>query len=169
MGKSNSQPSNINKFIPNRIIRSTQSFIFPIHLSEEIVPAAIFYASVTPLLVWLLVRKSIIEPMNESEKQMNIDKAKEANKQRLVFVDFRSLEIYLPFSCKTKSFRMAEKKKEAEAAVELMTALFDRISTDETSKKGLVITKAMYGKFSDDEIDGGKHTILAVILCYRNE
>lgn len=65
-----------------RITRSTQSFIFPIHLSEEVVPAAIFYASVTPLLLWLLVRKSIIEPMNESEKQKNIDKAKEANKQR---------------------------------------------------------------------------------------
>ncbi|KAG4070024.1 hypothetical protein HA402_013684 [Bradysia odoriphaga] len=87
-----------------KVIRSTQSFIFPIHLSEEVVPAAVFYASVTPLLVWLLVRKSIIEPMNESEKQKNIDKAKETNKQR-----------------------MAEKKKEAEAAVELMAALYERI------------------------------------------
>lgn len=74
----------IKFFFPfRRIIRSTQSFIFPIHLSEDIVPAAIFYASVTPLLVWLFVRKSIIEPMNESEKQKNIDKSKETNKQRL--------------------------------------------------------------------------------------
>jgi len=113
-----------------KITRSTQSFIFPIHLSEEIVPAAIFYASVTPLLVWLLVRKSIIEPMNESEKQKNIDKAKETNKQR-----------------------MAEKKKEAEAAVELMAALYERICIDEKNKKGLIIIKAAYGKFSENEID----------------
>lgn len=50
---------------------------------------------------------------------------------------------------------MAEKKKEAEAAVELMAALFERICIDETNKKGLIITKASYGKFSDEEIDEG--------------
>lgn len=51
---------------------------------------------------------------------------------------------------------MAEKKKEAEAAVELMNALFDRISTDERRKKGLVIVKATYGKFSNEDGDEGK-------------
>lgn len=55
---------------------------------------------------------------------------------------------------------MAEKKKEAEAAVELMAALYERVCIDEKNKKGLVITTATYGKFSDEEIDEGKHILL---------
>lgn len=54
---------------------------------------------------------------------------------------------------------MAEKKKEAEAAVELMAALFERICIDEKNKKGLVITQATYGKLSDDEIDEGNRIL----------
>lgn len=59
---------------------------------------------------------------------------------------------------------MAEKKKEAEAAAELMTALFERISTDETNKKGLVITQATYGKFSEEEIDEGNIKFFSPLL-----
>lgn len=51
---------------------------------------------------------------------------------------------------------MAEKKNEAEAAIELMAALFERICIDEKNKKGLVITQATYGQLSDEEIDEGK-------------
>ncbi len=58
---------------------------------------------------------------------------------------------------------MAEKKKEAEAAVELMSALFERISIDETNKKGLVITQGTYGKFSEEEIEEGKITAILII------
>lgn len=56
--------------------------MFPIHLSEEIVPAAVFYATVTPLLAWFVVKKVIIEPMNAEQKQRDIDKIKETNKKR---------------------------------------------------------------------------------------
>lgn len=92
--------------------------------------------------------------MNESQKQQNIDKAKEANKQRLCR---RISEFFFSWISLTRiGFRLAEKKKEAEAAVELMTALFERISTDETNKKGLVIKRATYGKLSDEEFDEGK-------------
>lgn len=67
-----------------RLIRSTQSYIFPIHLSEDIIPAAVFYATVTPLVAWFVVKKVIIEPMNADQKQRDIDRNKETNKKRLV-------------------------------------------------------------------------------------
>jgi len=46
------------------------------------------------------------------------------------------------FSCN----RMAEKKREAELAVQLMRATFARVRSDEEAKKGLVIIKAVYGR-----------------------
>lgn len=47
-------------------------------------------------------------------------------------------------------FRIAEKKLEAEAAVDLMSAQYDRICGDEEKKKGLIIVSAKYGNFDDD-------------------
>lgn len=67
-----------------KIVRSTQSYIFPIHLSEEIVPAAVFYATVVPLVSWFVLKKIIIEPMNAEQRQRNIEKIKETNKKRFV-------------------------------------------------------------------------------------
>lgn len=46
------------------------------------------------------------------------------------------------FSCN----RMAEKKREAELAVQLMRATFARVRSDEEAKRGLVIIKAVYGQ-----------------------
>ena len=42
---------------------------------------------------------------------------------------------------------MLEKQKEAKAAIELMKATFSRIRAEEESKRGLIITKALYGRF----------------------
>lgn len=39
-----------------------------------------------------------------------------------------------------------EKRKEAEAAIELMKATYSRIRDEEESKRGLLIIKAEYGK-----------------------
>jgi hypothetical protein len=44
---------------------------------------------------------------------------------------------------------MAEKKKEALAAVELMRATFARVRSDEEAKRGLVIIKAVYGRHTN--------------------
>uniref|UniRef100_A0A182MMY3 J domain-containing protein n=1 Tax=Anopheles culicifacies TaxID=139723 RepID=A0A182MMY3_9DIPT len=110
------------------IIRSTQTYLFPIHLSEEIIPAAIFYATVTPLLTYFVLKKMLFDPMNEATKQKNIERVKETN-----------------------SARMAEKRKEAESAISLMGALFERIRKEEIKCEGLIIVSALYGKFSDIE------------------
>jgi DnaJ family protein C protein 11 len=44
---------------------------------------------------------------------------------------------------------MAEKKREALAAVELMRATFARVRSDEESKRGVVIIKALYGRLTN--------------------
>lgn len=111
-----------------KIIRSTQMYLFPIHLSEEIIPAAVFYATVTPLLAYFVLKKVLIDPMNEAAKQRNIEKVKETNR-----------------------LRMAEKRREAESAIALMGALYERIRNDEEKRKGLIIVTALYGKFNSDE------------------
>lgn len=67
-----------------RFIRSTQAYIFPIHLSEDIIPAAVFYATVTPIVAWIVLKKAIIEPMNAEERKRDKDKAKEVNRKRYV-------------------------------------------------------------------------------------
>ena len=45
-----------------RVDRASQSFSFPIQLSEEILPSAIFYGSFVPIALYFVVNKFIIEP-----------------------------------------------------------------------------------------------------------
>lgn len=97
-------------------------------MSEEIVPAAVFYATITPVCVWFLIKKSIIEPMNEERKNIELQKTKRNNEHR-----------------------MALKKEEARAAIELMEHTYERIVAEETSKGGIVIQKAIYGKFNMED------------------
>lgn len=111
-----------------RFIRSTQSYNFYIQMSEEIVPAAVFYATTIPLVSYFLLKKCILEPMEAEKHKKVVEKKKEMNEQRNV-----------------------QKRKEAESAVTLMQAQYERISADEEAKGGLVILHAFYGKFDDEE------------------
>lgn len=106
------------------LTRASQTYTFPIHLSEEIMPAPVFYATVVPLITWTVVKNFIIDPFTKEQKERNKEKQKELNKTR-----------------------MMQKQKEARAAVELMRATFNRIRAEEGAKQGLVITKALYGRF----------------------
>ncbi|GAB0099589.1 dnaJ homolog subfamily C member 11 [Sergentomyia squamirostris] len=124
-----------------KFVRSTQSFIFPIHLSEEIIPAAIFYATITPLCVFFVVKKLVIEPMNEEKRQRKIEKTKEVNRER-----------------------MAMKKKEAESSIDLMSATFARIREDETKSRGLLIDLATYGR-ADEAEDSLRFDVTVPLQC----
>ncbi|XP_011202120.2 dnaJ homolog subfamily C member 11 [Bactrocera dorsalis] len=106
-----------------KIVRSNQSYIFPIHLSEEIVPAAVFYATVTPVLMWFFIKKSILDPMRLDQKNADIEKAKRSNEQRLT-----------------------RQRQEARSAIELMQHTYERIVSEESSRGGLIITSATYGQ-----------------------
>ncbi|XP_014090737.2 dnaJ homolog subfamily C member 11 [Bactrocera oleae] len=109
-----------------KIVRSNQSYIFPIHLSEEIVPAAVFYATVTPVLLWFFVKKSILDPMRLEQKNAEIEKVKRSNQQRLT-----------------------RQRQEARSAIELMQHTYERIVSEESSRGGLIITSATYGQLED--------------------
>ncbi|KAF4519915.1 hypothetical protein B566_EDAN008291 [Ephemera danica] len=104
-----------------RIVRANYTFSFPIHLSEELVPAAIFYGTVTPVLAWLIVKSAIIDPYVAKQKAKERERHREANRSRV-----------------------AEKRREAEASVKLMRTTFERVRKEEESKQGLVIIEAVY-------------------------
>lgn len=45
---------------------------------------------------------------------------------------------------------MAEKKREAEAAIDLMSVQYERNCSEEEKRNGLLIKSAIYGKIVDD-------------------
>ncbi|KAJ8920873.1 hypothetical protein NQ315_015666 [Exocentrus adspersus] len=106
-----------------RLTRASQTYSFPIHLCEEIMPAPIFYATVVPLVVYIVVKKGLVEPLLKEEKSKKVEKQKQDNYNKLL-----------------------EKRREAMAAQELMMATYNRIREEENNKKGLVIIKAIYGR-----------------------
>ena len=110
-----------------RFIRSTQSYNFMIQLSEEIIPAAVFYATTVPIDSYLILKKCILEPMQAEQHKKVVEKKKEVNEERLL-----------------------QKRKEAQAEVSLMAAQYERICTEEESKNGLIILHAFYGTFDDE-------------------
>lgn len=128
-------------YLKLKIIRSTQTFVFPIHISEEIIPAAVFYATTTPILVWFLIKKVVLDPMNADQKRRTIEKSREVNKQR-----------------------MAERKKEAEASIELMSSAFERSRDEEVKRHGLIIDRAVYGKLDDDTATIDVHVPLQCLV-----
>lgn len=120
-----------------KVIRGNQTYVFPIHLAEDIIPAAVFYATVTPVLTYFVIKKVIIDPMNEDKKRSDVERSMKVNQDRI-----------------------AEKKKEADVAIELMEATYQRIVSEEEQRGGLIIEKALYGHFaSDDESEDKTVTI----------
>ncbi|KAL9971144.1 hypothetical protein ACROYT_G023633 [Oculina patagonica] len=105
-----------------KLTRASQVYSFPINLSEEINPAAIFYGTVVPVAVFWVVKVLIVNPFLKMEKEME----SEANQAKY-------------------AKQMAEKKKDAENSIRLMQETCERILEYETSRHGLVIVNAWYG------------------------
>ncbi|XP_059470966.1 dnaJ homolog subfamily C member 11 [Neocloeon triangulifer] len=111
-----------------RFVRASYTFSFPIRLSEEVVPAAVFYGTVVPVLSWLLIKGLVIDPYLAREKAVEKEKQRQVNQTRI-----------------------AQKKREAMASISLMQQTFARISSEEDKKNGLVIVVAIYGAASNIE------------------
>uniref|UniRef100_A0A224YLI0 DnaJ-like protein subfamily C member 11 n=1 Tax=Rhipicephalus zambeziensis TaxID=60191 RepID=A0A224YLI0_9ACAR len=124
-----------------RLNRATQSFVFPIFLSEEPLPNAIFYGTVTPLVAWYILQTFVIVPYTQRQKQREAMRAREANAAKL-----------------------AERKKEAEAAVALMKETYLRIKSSEVERGGLVIVEALYGNFSEEEENNVSQTTVREVV-----
>ncbi|XP_060809673.1 dnaJ homolog subfamily C member 11 [Amyelois transitella] len=107
---------------------SSQTIVVPIHLSEEVMPSPVFYATVVPMVSWLVLKKLILDPIARERQERERQRSMEANYERL-----------------------QEMQREARATVELMRETYSRIRSDEEKKKGLVILKALYGKLPQGE------------------
>ncbi|XP_072930669.1 dnaJ homolog subfamily C member 11 [Epargyreus clarus] len=107
---------------------SSQTIVVPIHLCEEVMPSPVFYATVVPLVSWMLLKKLVLDPITREKHERERQRSMEANFERL-----------------------KEMQRQARATVELMRETYSRIRKDEEKKKGLVIIKALYGKLPSGE------------------
>ncbi|XP_029006511.1 dnaJ homolog subfamily C member 11 isoform X1 [Betta splendens] len=110
-----------------KLARASQTYLFPIHLTDQLLPSAVFYATVGPLLVYMAVHRLVIIPYTQAQKEQELELQR-----------------------KSSATDIAKKKQEAESAVLLMQESVRRIIEAEESKMGLIILNAWYGKFVSD-------------------
>ncbi|KAJ8264862.1 hypothetical protein COCON_G00139610 [Conger conger] len=110
-----------------KLNRASQTYFFPVHLSDQLLPSAVFYATVGPLLFYLAVQRLVIRPYLRAQKEQELEKQRDSS-----------------------SSETARKKQEAESAILLMQESVRRIIEAEESKLGLIILNAWYGKFVTD-------------------
>ncbi|XP_078104247.1 dnaJ homolog subfamily C member 11-like [Sander vitreus] len=110
-----------------KLARASQTYLFPVHLTDQLLPSAVFYATVGPLLVYMAIHRLIIIPYTQAQKEQDLELQR-----------------------KSSATDIAKKKHEAESAVLLMQESVRRIKEAEESKMGLIILNAWYGKFVSD-------------------
>uniref|UniRef100_A0A4W4EL50 DnaJ homolog subfamily C member 11 n=1 Tax=Electrophorus electricus TaxID=8005 RepID=A0A4W4EL50_ELEEL len=110
-----------------RLNRASQTYLLPVHLTDQVLPSAMFYATVGPLVIYFAVQKFIITPYVRTQKE------KERKRQRV-----------------ESKLDIAKRRQEAESAVLLMQESVRRIIEAEESRMGLIIINAWYGKFVTD-------------------
>uniref|UniRef100_A0A671RWS0 DnaJ homolog subfamily C member 11 n=1 Tax=Sinocyclocheilus anshuiensis TaxID=1608454 RepID=A0A671RWS0_9TELE len=121
-----------------KLNRASQTYFFPIHLTDQLLPSAVFYATVGPLVFYLAIQRLVIRPYVRAQQEQEIEKQRESSASDI-----------------------AKKKQEAEAAVLLMQESVRRIIEAEESRMGLIILNAWYGKFVTD--NSRKHERARVI------
>ncbi|KAE8298151.1 DnaJ-like protein subfamily C member 11 [Larimichthys crocea] len=110
-----------------KLARASQTYLFPIHLTDQLLPSAVFYATVGPLLLYVAIHRLIVIPYTQAQKEQELELQR-----------------------KSSATDIAKKKQEAESAVLLMQESVRRIIEAEESKMGLIILNAWYGKFVSD-------------------
>nr|CAG4650026.1 EOG090X03AJ [Sida crystallina] len=109
-----------------KLYRGNQIYHFPIHLCDEVFPSPIFYGTVTPIVVWVIVRRLVVEPYIQQQKAKDIERHRAMHHAQ-----------------------MLTRRREAEIAVDLMKETYRRIAEEEENRKGLIITRAIYGRWID--------------------
>jgi len=107
-----------------KVHRHTQTFDFPIFLSDAFSPSAMFYGTAIPLVFFFAVKKLIFLPMLSQQKEKDLEDSRERHAKVV-----------------------AENKKEAEKAINLLLSQYEAIVEYEQRKNGLIIREAWYGKF----------------------
>ncbi|KAI6052250.1 dnaJ homolog subfamily C member 11 [Marmota monax] len=111
-----------------KLNRASQTYFFPVHLTDQLLPSAVFYATVGPLIIYFAMHRLIIKPYLRAQKEKELEKQRESTATDIL-----------------------QKKQEAEAAVRLMQESVRRIIEAEESRMGLIIVNAWYGKFVNDK------------------
>uniref|UniRef100_A0A671V8T2 DnaJ (Hsp40) homolog, subfamily C, member 11a n=2 Tax=Sparus aurata TaxID=8175 RepID=A0A671V8T2_SPAAU len=82
-----------------KLNRASQTYFFPIHLTDQLLPSAVFYATVGPLVFYLAIQQLIIRPYVRAQKEQDLEKQQESSASNI-----------------------ARKKQEAESAVSILLA-----------------------------------------------
>uniref|UniRef100_A0A8C4ERZ1 DnaJ (Hsp40) homolog, subfamily C, member 11a n=1 Tax=Dicentrarchus labrax TaxID=13489 RepID=A0A8C4ERZ1_DICLA len=96
-----------------KLNRASQTYFFPIHLTDQLLPSAVFYATVGPLVFYLAIQQLVIRPYVRAQKEEDLEKQRESSASNI-----------------------AKKKQEAEAAVSLiiLNAWYGKFVTDNSRK-----------------------------------
>ena len=111
-----------------KLTRASQTYLMPVHLSDEVMMQPVFYGTIVPLVAWFTVKKLILDPLEARRKQEVKRKAQEATKEKV-----------------------AAARKEAEASLSLMEERYTRIRAEEQSRDGLLIDQCLYGLLSTED------------------
>nr|XP_006814474.1 PREDICTED: dnaJ homolog subfamily C member 11-like [Saccoglossus kowalevskii] len=65
-----------------KLNRGNQTYSFPVHLSDEINPVAIFYGTIVPITAFVLVKAFIVTPYLKRQKEKDAEKQRESQKER---------------------------------------------------------------------------------------
>jgi len=107
-----------------KVHRHTQTYDFPIFLSDVFSPSAMFYGTAIPLVFFFAVKKLIFLPILSRQKEKDLEESRERHAKVV-----------------------AENKKEAEKAISLLLAQYEASVEAEQRRGGLIIREAWYGKF----------------------
>lgn len=121
------------------LTRATMAYAVRIQVSNALSFPAAFYATFGPLLVYGCFTLFALAPFLRRQKLKDIEERKVQ-----------------------KSKELLEKKREAEAAVELMRETVERIVNAERARHGLIIIEAWYGKLYDTA--EGQHTFSPKVI-----
>ena len=67
-----------------KLTRASQSYMLPIHLSDEVMLQPVFYGTLVPLLAWFTVKKLILNPLEENKKAEKRRKQKESLREKVM-------------------------------------------------------------------------------------
>lgn len=65
-----------------RLVRASQAYTFPIHLSDEIMLQPVFYGTIAPLIVWYTLKKLVFDPIEDRKQEEERKRQSEANLQK---------------------------------------------------------------------------------------
>ena len=109
-----------------KLNRTTQSYSAHITLSDSTDIATILYATIIPLGLFACVKVLALTPYLRHRREKELRSRKE-----------------------TMTKEMVERKKEAEQAIDLMSASVQRVMSMEQARHGLIISEAYYGRLID--------------------